>query len=520
MRKILLLLTLLSACSALFSQSWTYRTGPDTLKNRSYYAYLWIPETTAKGIRGLILAPQISAEWQFVRNQTIRKTAEKEKLAIIYFNPSRVSVLNAADTTYLLEVLNRFAEMSGYREIKYAPWFTFGHSTGCLFAMYMAYWKPERTLGVICYKGGIVPNPSWFGGSINNIPVMGVQGEYEEYDNTTEVNATEHSAVALRKDVLRYRSASADENFFSATILPGEGHMLWTETGVSIIAEFIGKAAKYRIPKDAIASNGPVKLKNLNLNDGWAATGDPHISIDKVMIGPMSSMSSTNSKDSCYWFFDEEFARHWLALHQDTRKERQFVSPPNMPPVITPEPLRPLEFVANGKLYETRILMDTRFSVKASSSSGLPVDVNYQTGPGIPQNGIFRINPADIVDDMTIRVGLRQNGDTRYKIADRLIKVRLSKRDGKPQAIKFTPVNNTLHPGDKIKIEVKSDSGLPVTLSLNSGPGELVGDMLHIKPFTSKTGKTVVIIRAGQEGNGEYATAQPVELKIEVGDSP
>lgn len=515
MRKIILLLTFLFVCSALFSQDWTYRTGPDTLKNRSYYAYLWIPETAAKGIRGLILAPQISAEWQFVRNPAIRKAAEKEKLAIIYFNPSRVSVLNASDTTYLLEVLNRFAEMSGYREIKYAPWFTFGHSTGCLFAMYMAYWKPERTIGAICYKGGIVPNPAWFGGSINNIPVMGVQGQYEEYDNTAEVNATDHSAVALRKDVLRYRAASPDKNLFSATILPGEGHMLWTEIGVNIIAEFIGKSAKYRIPKDAIATNGPVQLKNLNLNDGWAAKGDPHTSIGKVLIGPMKKMTS---KDSCYWFFDEEFARHWLALHQDTRKERQFVSPPDTPPIITPAPYRPIEFVPNGKIFETRVLTDAKFTVSAKSSSDMPVDISYQTGPAVFRNDTFRINPADIADDMTIRVGLRQKGNTRYKIADRLIKVRLSKRDGKPQTIKFTPVNKILHPDDIIKIEVISDSGLPVTLCLNAGPGVLVGDMLYIKPFTSKTGKATIIVRAGQEGNSEYATAQPVELKVEVVD--
>ncbi len=513
MRKILLLLTLLCVCSDLFSQSWIYRTGPDTLKNRSYYAYLWIPETAAKGIRGMILAPQISSEWQFVHNPAIRKAAEKEKLAIIYFNPSRVSVLNAADTTYLLEVLNRFAEMSGYREIKYAPWFTFGHSTGCLFAMYMAYWKPERTIGVICYKGGIVPNPAWFGGSINNIPVSGVQGEYEEYDNTAEVNATDHSAVALRKDVLRYRSASTDKNFFSATLLPGEGHMLWSEAGVNIIAEFISKAAKYRIPEEAIATNGPVKLRNLNLDDGWASKGDPHTNIDKVIIGPIRAMTS---KDSCYWFFDEEFARHWLALQQDTRKERQFVSSPDMPPVIYPAPYSPIAFVSNGKIYETRVLTDARFTVTAKSSSGLPVDISYQTGSAVFRNDTFSINPADIADDMTIRVGLRQNGNTHYKVADRLLKVRLSKYDGKPQTISFLPVRNILHPGKKVKIEAVSTSGLPVTLSLNSGPGQLHGNMLYVKPFTSKTGKTAVIIRAGQEGNRAFATAQPIELTIEV----
>lgn len=515
MRTKLLFLLLFCSCNGVFSQTWTYRTGPDTMKNKSYYAYLWIPQSAQKGIRGLIMASQISSEWQFVQDPAIRKAAEKERLAIIYFNPGRVSVLNASDTTYLLDVLNRFTAMSGYQEIKYAPWITFGHSTGCLFALYMAYWKPDRTAGVLCYKGGIVPNPAWFGGSINNIPVMGVQGEYEEYDNTTEVNATDHSAVALRKDVLRYRAASPDKNFFSATILPGEGHMLWTEEGAGIIAEFIGKAAKYRIPKDAIATNGPVKLKHLNLNEGWASTGDPHTNIDKVKVGPMKTMAP---KDSCYWFFDEEFARHWLALHQDTRKERQFVCPPDMPPVVSPAPYRPLEFVLNGKIYETRVLADAKFTVAAKSNSALPVEISHQTGPAFFSNDTFRINPADIADDLTIRVGLRQNGSARYKIADRLIKVRLSKREGKPQAIKFTPVNKILRPGDQLKIEAISDSGLPVTLSLNAGPGVLTGNMLHVKPFTGKSGKAFVIIRAGQEGNSEYATAQPVELKVEVED--
>jgi hypothetical protein len=148
----------------------------------------------------------------------------------------------------------------------------------------------------------------------------------------------------------------------------------------------------------------------------------------------------------------------------------------------------------------------------------LPVDISHETGPAIFRRDTFSINPADIADDMTIRVGLRQKGDNRYKIADRLIKVRLSKREGKPQMIKFAPVNKIMRPGEQIKIEAIADSGLPVTLSLNAGPGELKGNILLVKPFTGKSGKTSIIIRAGQEGNCEYATAQPVELKVDIED--
>ncbi len=496
-----------------FAQDWSYRVGPDTLNKKSYYAYLWIPPSATIGIRGLILAPQISSEWQFVRNLQIRKVADKQKLAIIFFSPSRVSVMNVGDTTYFLNVLEKFANLSGYKEIKYAPWFTFGHSTGCLFAMYLAYWKPERTFGVICYKGGLVPNPPWFQGNINNIPVMGVQGEFEEYDNSLEVNATDHSAVAVRKDVLRYRAISPEKNLFSATILPGEGHMLWTKTGVNIIAEFIEKAARYRIPINKFALEVPIKLNNLNFRKGWAAIGDPHKNIASVQIKAMKNFSNY---DSCYWLFDKQFAKHWLALHQDTKKERQYVCPPTMPPVITPATFRPLEFVSNGKIYETRILMDAKISLTGSSSSGLPVKTIYQTGPGFFENDALRVDPANLMDDMTIRIGLRQEGSDKFRIADRLIKVRLNKREGKEQKITFVPVNIILNPGSTIKLQVASTSGLPVTLSLNSGPGVLKGETLYVNSFTSKSGKAFIIIRAGQEGNKDYATAEPVEMKIEV----
>lgn len=93
------------------------------------FAYLWIPSLAQPGIRGLIMAPRISLEGQFIRN-------------------------------------------------------------------------PE------------IENAAWFKGSINNVPVMEVRGEFEEYDNSMEGEATDHSSVVLRKDVLRYRSDSPLHNLF------------------------------------------------------------------------------------------------------------------------------------------------------------------------------------------------------------------------------------------------------------------------------------------------------------------
>jgi len=514
--KLMAVLLFTLCLSDAYAQDWTYRIGPDTIGNKSFYAYMWIPSSAKSGIRGLIMAPQISSEWQFVRNPVIRKVAQNQKLAIVYFYPSLISTMNAQDTIYLQNTLDKFADASGFREIRQAPWFLFGHSTGCLFAMYLAYWKPERTFGVICYKGGIVPNPKWFTGSINNVPVMGVQGEFEEYDQSQEVNATDHSAVALRKDVLNYRHSSPQKNLFSATILPGEGHMVWTKNGIPIIAEYIEKAAKYRIPKNSLATDGPVKLNILNLQDGWATKGDPHKDVAGVKIAEMRNFKN---QDSCYWFFDREFAKHWLALEQDTRKERQFVCPPTEPPEISPDPLKPLEFVANGKIYETRILMDSKIQISGSSSSGLPVETIYQTGPGFIRNNLLQVNPANILDEMVIRIGLRQSGSVKYRTADRLIKIRLNNREGKEQKINYGNVPEIMQPGEKTEIRVTSTSGLPVTFCVNSGPGELRGNTLYAKPFTSKSGKAWIVIRAGQEGNNEYATAQPQELVIEVNQS-
>jgi N-acetylneuraminic acid mutarotase len=81
----------------------------------------------------------------------------------------------------------------------------------------------------------------------------------------------------------------------------------------------------------------------------------------------------------------------------------------------------------------------------------------------------------------------------------------------KPQTITFTPPAAPATYGVKpFDLSAKSNSGLPVQLSVISGPATIKGHLLTI------TGAGTVVIAANQKGNSDYAPANEVKRNIAV----
>ena len=83
-----------------------------------------------------------------------------------------------------------------------------------------------------------------------------------------------------------------------------------------------------------------------------------------------------------------------------------------------------------------------------------------------------------------------------------------------PQTISFPPIPNVTLSTPPFSISATANSGLPVSLSVVSGPATISGNVVTV------TGTGIVTIRASQPGNGNYLAASPVDQSFTVSAPP
>ncbi len=84
-----------------------------------------------------------------------------------------------------------------------------------------------------------------------------------------------------------------------------------------------------------------------------------------------------------------------------------------------------------------------------------------------------------------------------------------------PQAITFVQPANMTTRSAPLALSVSASSGLPVSLTLSSGPASLAGSVV-----TPTGGTGEVALTATQAGNAQYLPAQPVVITFAVGPPP
>ncbi|MBI2946819.1 MAG: immunoglobulin domain-containing protein [Verrucomicrobia bacterium] len=151
----------------------------------------------------------------------------------------------------------------------------------------------------------------------------------------------------------------------------------------------------------------------------------------------------------------------------------------------------------------SRTFGDLPFSVAASASSGLAVQLTVVSGPAAISGNTVTLTGAGTV---TIRAA--QTGNAEFGAAaeaERSFQVAKAR-----QTITFEPISDKLLSSPPFGLVASASSGLPVSFSVVSGPAALSGITLTL----SAAG--VVTVRASQAGDLNYEAAPSVERTFTV----
>ncbi len=470
--------------------------------------YLYLPPSCQAHVRGLLMVSHTVAEAQFVRDTNIRRVCNEEQLGILYINPSPMSnfgnpSLNPADTIFLNRVLQKMALLSGFPEIEFAPWITFGHSTSSAWARNLAWWKPNRTAGVVIFKGGAFSQPPWTTNTIEQVPVVGVSGEFEEFGPLGGSNDPRNSPAnywAMADSIFKLRAATPSHNLNSMILMPGEGHFGMPQYSSNIISLWVKKAAKYRIPTDTFATVVPITLNALDPAKGFLS--------DTTVFSGLPNLDSlpnyTGNQSVAYWWFDREMADAWKAhVTSQSGRTRQTIT------VTTGN------FQNAGLFYRSTQNYGSPLTISATSSHNATIEAEVISGPCKITGPLTFELLASQSDQETVWLNLYTPADGSNKLVHRTYLLARSNQTGSPNSITI-PTSSNQTVGDLVSLTTSASSGLPVEISVLAGPVSVAGNTLTVHPFPTKTGNTTAYVRFGQGGGSGFQTANFETLVIPI----
>jgi len=227
-------------------------------------AFLWIPPH-CKQVRGVVVGQHNMIEEGILEHPQFRKTMSELGFAEIWVSPAfnMVFDFNNGAGEQFNDMMKALAAESGYTELEFAPIVPIGHSAAASYPWNFAAWNPGRTLAILSIHGDAPltnltgsgrPNPDWTGRTIDGIPGLLVIGEYEWWEDRV-------------LPALNFRS-TYPKSAVSLLVDAGYGHFDYSDALVTYLAQFIKKAAIYRLPaKPSI--DQPVTLKPVDPLQGW-----------------------------------------------------------------------------------------------------------------------------------------------------------------------------------------------------------------------------------------------------------
>jgi pimeloyl-ACP methyl ester carboxylesterase len=255
--------------------------------------HCWLPPN-CKTVGGLIVGGKTLLEKRVCCDSQIRQAATEKDLGILYFEPALDAVFNYVDNDSgkrLEQALADLAKKTRHPEIELAPVLTIGHSTGGIYARNVAFWKPDRVIGIIHIKSGNFQDGLWdTSRSVASVPFLAINGEFEQYgpkggdlgrglrseyslntSDKTKQNQTQW--VMIRMQILGRRKKNPD-NLMSLVVHRGEGHVSWDSAMSALCAQFIRSAADARLPDEPPRGKSPVKCSPVAAADDWLSDAD------------------------------------------------------------------------------------------------------------------------------------------------------------------------------------------------------------------------------------------------------
>jgi len=280
---------------------------------------LWIPPKT-KQLIGLVVAEKTLLEKRLATSPIIRKAAAQEGLGILYFEPGPNPFFPYGEhgdcDRRFLKGLDELARTSKRPEIRRVPWLTIGHSTGGIFCRNLAYWQPDRVLGVIHIKSGNMHHGIHYPGrdSLKGVPFIAINGEFEEYGPEGGIRkeyGRQTQWVMIRKQMLA-RRRQAPEHLMSLVVHAGGDHTNWSHDLSRLCAMFIRKACQYRMPKEPTGGSKPIACERIDVESGWLTDSD----LKDPEHQPAAHADYSGDKGLAFWHFDKEMARAIRNYHK------------------------------------------------------------------------------------------------------------------------------------------------------------------------------------------------------------
>lgn len=492
-------------------------------------AFLWIP-ARAQHVRGVVMGGMTLMEREMAKDPLIRRACADQQLAIIFLKCG----LGRADVQ---DVLDTFAEASGYRELSVAPLLFVGHSAGGPQAKTRASEMASRCFGLVQYRGG---TPGGDSPLPPGIPSLMMVGQFDEFGGTMRTEAGRESWEGGRDAMAVYRRQNA-RHLASIVIEPGAGHFAWSGRNARYLATFIRKAAQARIPVEWPGDvAAPVPLSQIDPAKGWLTD----LTIDSPAEIPASPYTEyEGDRVNTAWHFDREMAEATVAYHADGfGKKDQFIrwGDPHWVDGGARFFFTKLKWVGDGQMFEVDPVYADRYPSqyngrgprwpKAGEPVGhaaVPINVRPVGGPIVAAGPChFRMQydalaPATETGRVTFIA--YSPGDDEYRYTEQVGMMPRGFRrlmEGKEQIITFPPVGDIGRNSGPVALQARSDSGLSVEYHVAYGPAVVVGNQLHICdiPTRSKFPITIKVV-AYQFGSGVeplVRTAVPVEQVIQI----
>jgi hypothetical protein len=314
-------------CSTVTAADWQYQVETDRPARKgkpqsSAIGNLWLPGGV-KQVRGLVLGGKTLLERQILTDSRIRKAAAEKGLGVLYFEPALDAVFNYVENDSgrrLEQALKELANKSKHPELEHAPLLTVGHSTGGIFCRNVAFWKPERVIGVIHIKSGNFQDGVWDESrSLAGVPFLAINGEFEdcgpaggdlgrglraEYslDEKDKKRKNQTQWVMIRMQMMARRAKNPD-NLMSLVIHRGGGHTDWDGRLSALCAQFIRGATDARIPSDP-PQEKTVQCNTLAARDGWLSDAD----IKSPQFATAAHADFAGDKKLAFWHVDQSMA--------------------------------------------------------------------------------------------------------------------------------------------------------------------------------------------------------------------
>ena len=492
-------------------------------------AFLWIPGN-CKQVRAVIVSNHNMLEEGILEHPQFRKKMTELGIAEIWITPGLNQVWDPktnvqADFTQLMD---SFASVSGYSELKYAPIIPMGHSAMATFPWNFAAQNNERTLAVLSVHGDAPstnltgygrPNLDWSNLKIDGIPGLMVEGEYEWWE-------------ARIQPALDYKKGHP-KSCISFLCDAGRGHFDYSDQLVGYLGLFVEKAVKYRLPVTS-PLNQPVKLIPVNAEKGWLKSRWHKDTLAESKAAPCKLYQG--KADSSFWCFDKEMAELTERIYARQRgKKEQY-----------------LGYSQHQKLLEFNQKNFARYQCKFEpESDGLTFHISPEFTDSLhartvknhtkTKSSITRIcGPVVKVNDTTFtvrfyRMGLNNikrtsdiwliasnDGDAEYKSAVQQFTMHIPypNKEGLEQHIQFDPIPNVNLQNQQVDLQAVSTSGMPVYYYVQEGPAEIKENKLIFTPIPQRAiypvKVTVVAWQYGRSTEPKIQTAEPVSQSFYI----